>query len=76
MKTFKSSLPELKLKYTTGKQKKVKIGSSKDAFSVLKNLYDSDTIEYRETAIVLYLNRANNTIGWMKVSDGGMYSIL
>ena len=34
MKTFKFSLPELELKYCTGKQKKVKIGEAQKTHSL------------------------------------------
>lgn len=62
---------KLTLRYKTNGEKKVKITCSQDAYSVLKNLYCPDTVEYQETAVVLFLNRINNTIGWMKVSTGG-----
>ena len=71
MKTYKSDMPEITLKYKTGNYKKTKISTSLDAFQVLLQLYDEDTVYYRETAFVLFLNKANNTIGWMKISEGG-----
>ena len=64
-------MPEITLKYKTGNYKKTKIRTSLDAFQVLLELYDEDTVDYRETAFVLFLNKANNTIGWMKISEGG-----
>ena len=71
MKTYMSNMPEITLKYKTGNYKKTKISTSLDAFQVLLQLYDEDTVDYRETAFVLFLNKANNTIGWMKISEGG-----
>jgi DNA repair protein RadC len=71
MKTYTSAMPEITLKYKTGNYKKTKISTSLDAFQVLLELYDEDTVDYRETAFVLFLNKANNTIGWMKISEGG-----
>ena len=71
MKTYMSNMPEITLKYKTGNYKKTKISTSLDAFQVLVELYDDDTVDYRETAFVLFLNKANNTIGWMKISEGG-----
>ena len=71
MKTYKTNMPEITLKYKTGNYKKTKISTSLDAFQVLLQLYDEDTVDYRETAFVLFLNKANNTIGWMKISEGG-----
>ncbi len=71
MKTYKSDMPEITLKYKTGNYKKTKISRSLDAFQVLLELYDDDTVDYKETAYALFLNKANNTIGWMKISEGG-----
>src|ERR1035437_10838163 len=64
-------LPELELKYKSGKNEKVKIKSSIDSATVLRKLFNADTIEYNEEVIVLYLNGANKTIGWIKHSSGG-----
>lgn len=72
MKEYKSNIPELTLKFKTGDVKKVKVTSSKDSADFLRNFYDQDTIELTESFIVLFLNRANTTIGWFKVSSGGL----
>lgn len=72
MKTYKSNMPEITLKYKTGNYKKTIICTSLDAFKVLVELYDDDTLDYKETVYVLFLNKANNTIGWMKISEGGI----
>lgn len=71
MKTYKSPLPEITLKYKSGEFKKTKITMSIDIVEVVKNLFDADTIEYNESFIVLFLNGANNTVGWTKHSSGG-----
>lgn len=73
MKTYKTELPEITLKYKSipGLMKS-KIGSSKDCEKVLRQMYDSDTLEYSESAILILLNRANVTIGWLKLSQGGI----
>lgn len=76
MKTYKSNMPEITLKYKTGNYKKTKISTSLDAFQVLLELYDDDTVDYKETAYALFLNKANNTIGWMKISEGGTSSTI
>jgi DNA repair protein RadC len=76
MKTYKSDMPEITLKYKTGNYKKTKISTSLDAFQVLLQLYDDDTVDYKETAYALFLNKANNTIGWMKISEGGTSSTI
>ena len=72
MKTYKENLPEITLKYKSGEQKKVKIKSSKDSFDVMRLFFDQDTLELTESVIALFLNRSNNTIGWIKVSQGGI----
>lgn len=71
MKIYKSNMPEIILKYKAGLYKKTNITTSLDAFQVLVELYDEDTVDYKETAYALFLNRANNTIGWLKISEGG-----
>ena len=76
MKTYKTNMPEITLKYKTGNYKKTKISTSLDAFQVLLQLYDDDTVDYKETAYVLFLNKANNTIGWIKISEGGTSSTI
>ena len=76
MKTYKSNMPEITLKYKTGNYKKTNISTSLDAFQVLLELYDDDTVDYKETAYVLFLNKANNTIGWIKISEGGTSSTI
>ena len=76
MKTYTSAMPEITLKYKTGNYKKTKISTSLDAFSVLVELYNEDTVDYIESAYALFLNRANNTIGWMQVSSGGTIATL
>ena len=69
-------MPEITLKYKAGNYKKTKISTSLDAFLVLVELYDDDTVDYKEIAYALFLNKANNTIGWMKISEGGTSSTI
>ena len=72
MKTYKSNIPEITLKYKNGNTKKVKIQSSKDSAEFLRNFFNEDTIELTESFVCVFLNRANNSIGWFKVSQGGL----
>jgi len=72
MRTYKTNCPEIELKLKRGEVKKMQIKTSKDAFDAFKLFYDQDTIELTESFIALFLNRANNTLGWLKVSQGGM----
>ncbi len=72
MKTYKADCPEIELKLKRGETKKMKIRTSNDCYQAFKLFFDQDTIELTETFLVLFLNRANNTIGWLKVSSGGL----
>lgn len=72
-KTYNKPLPEITLKYKADKEAKcVKIIDSKTSHDVFRKVFDADTLEYNESVIALFLNRANNTIGWFKVSQGGI----
>lgn len=72
MKTYKSNLPQITLKLTKSDTLNCKISNSKDAYDVFKKIWDADSIEIYESMICIFLNRANNTIGWYKVSQGGI----
>lgn len=71
MTVYKSKLPEITLKYKSGEILKSKITSSQDLYNVMYKMFNADTLEYNEEVIVVFLNGANNTIGWMKHSTGG-----
>ena len=51
--------------------KRVKIGGSSDASEYIRQFYDSD-IEIYESCFILLLNRQNQTIGYSKISQGGI----
>lgn len=51
--------------------KKSKIKSSKDAYQIVSKFYQDD-LEIYESFFCLFLNRVNNTIGWCKISQGGV----
>ena len=72
MKEYKSNLPEITLKYKTGLQKNVKIASSKDSYELFLGFYDEDTIELTESFICIFLNKGNRSLGWIKISSGGI----
>jgi DNA repair protein RadC len=48
------------------------ISQSKDAYSILIDNWDNDTIELKEHFKVLLLNRGNRVLGIYEVSSGGM----
>ena len=72
------TVSEVKLAYKT-KQKaseRPKVFSSKTSYDILRNCFDPDTIEYRESFKVLLLNRCNKVLGVMNVSEGGINNVL
>lgn len=73
MKSYKSSLPQITLKFKTGEVVKAQIKNSNDAAELFRSVWD-DTLEINESVICLFLNRNNATIGWFKVSQGGISS--
>ena len=72
MDDYKSTIPEIELKFKRGETFKQKITCSNDMAKLLGQFYDQDTIELTESVIVIFLSRAIVTIGWMKHSSGGM----
>lgn len=71
-------LYELKLSYRRTKRRRQTgaLRSSMDSFEVMKTVFDQDLIEAREELIVLYLNRANEIIGYYKAFQGGVSSVV
>jgi len=65
-------LAEIKVVYKSKQKCRVKVVSSRDAFNILFPLYDIDTIEYQEQFFLLLLNKANDILGWIKLSSGGL----
>ena len=72
MKKYKAILPEVKIIYLPGTFQKVKIQNSKDCETVFRQFFDEGTISLYESFMVLFINRANNTIAWYKHSQGGI----
>ena len=71
MKHYKTNTVELSLKRTVNqKVKNAKITCSKDSYTFIKQFYHDDIAIYESFFIVL-LNRANNTTGYVKISQGG-----
>lgn len=71
MKQYKTRLPKISLVKEKSEYKNVKITSSKIAADYVKQFYHDD-IELYESCFILLLNRANNTIGYAKISQGGI----
>jgi len=70
---YLSNVSEVTLKYKNGSsyESRVKISGSATFADVCRELYDEDEIGYRESFFVVALNRANQIVGYMKVSEGG-----
>lgn len=71
MKTYKGKTKLYELKKTETEFPKVKITSSKEAEEFVRQFYQGDIGIY-ESVFILLLNRANNTIGFAKISQGGI----
>ena len=63
--TYKNSVPY---------NQRQTISNSQGAYEILTNLFPENTMDYRETFIVLYLNRANQVLGYSVISQGGTSS--
>ena len=71
MKTYQKSLPLITLKKTKSDFPCAKIVTSADANEFIRNFY-SDDIGIFESFFILLLNRNNTTIGYAKISQGGI----
>ena len=72
--TEECNISEIQLKYKPRPLSDA-IKGSKDIFELLiKKVYDSDTIGYKETFKVLLLNNANRIIGYTTIAEGGLTS--
>ena len=71
MKMYAKTMPLLTLKKNDTGFKSCKIGSSSDAYKVIRAFYFDDISIY-ESFFILTLNRANNTTGYAKISQGGI----
>jgi DNA repair protein RadC len=71
MKTYKSNTPQYRLVKEPTNIKKVKITKSGDIDEYARQFYHDDIAIY-ESFFTVFLNSANNTIGWVKISQGGL----
>lgn len=71
MKTYKSNSLEISLKRKKSDYKKVKISRSEDANKYARQFYHDDLTIY-ESFFIILLNQSNNTIGYAKISQGGV----
>lgn len=69
------AIPEIKLQYHTSDYYG-KINRSEEAANLIRKIIPEGTIEMQEQVIVLYINRANNVIGYYRHSTGGVTSAI
>ena len=48
------------------------VKQSTDIAEILKEIYNTDSFEWVESFIVIYLNKANKMLGFYKISQGGI----
>lgn len=69
---YKVAEVELSYKNRVPYQDRKKVLTSEDAYKLLVNIHDDDTIDYKETFKVLYLNQASQVVGCFTLSQGGI----
>lgn len=76
-KEYKTNLCEYKIvcKEIETPYKRIKIKDARDVADYVRP-FISETLMVHETFMVIGLNRANNTVGWGIVSQGGISNIL
>ena len=76
MKQENFIIQEMEVVYLPTKMQidKEAILSSNEAYKLLKNLFNPNTISYQEECLVLYLNHASKLLGAQKLSKGGINS--
>ena len=75
MKTYKSKIKEFSLVKNKTDFNKVKITGSMTAAKYSRNFYQTDIGIY-ESFFMMMLNNQNNTIGYVKISQGGISGTL
>lgn len=69
----KEGVPEIKIRYNRSTKGFLgKVTNSKDSFEFLKKVFDRRTLQLQESFVVVYLNRANQILGYYKHSIGGI----
>lgn len=71
MKKYKSFLDEVQLKRIKSDIPRAQIKSAKDAADYIKQFFFDD-MEIFESFFLIILNRSNNTMGYAKISQGGI----
>jgi len=71
-------IPEIKIRYNRSSRKKFlgKITSAKDVADFIRRTFQRGEVQLQEQFIVLYLNQANEVIGYYKHTKGGINSTI
>ena len=69
---FRVAEVELSYKNRVPYKERKKVSTSEDAYNLLVNNHDDDSIDYIETFKVLYLNQAGQVLGCNTISRGGI----
>ena len=67
-----NNLAEIKVSYSTSNTPKIKITKGEEAYKILLDSWDINTIELQEEFKVLLLNKANEVLGIYPLSKGGI----
>ena len=70
MKPYQTTFPELTIKKNKSDFVSVKISTSKNAVDCMRQFFGDD-LEIYESFFMLLLNRANKTVAYVKISQGG-----
>lgn len=70
---YSPNFPECKISYSiqVNLNDCPQVNTPEKAYELLLQIWDMDTINYREEFIVLLLNNSKKVIGWSKISTGG-----
>jgi len=71
MRKFKGMLNEVQARYRPTNVSRFKVSGSADVNSQIRDLWPVD-IEHREAMVSVYLNRANNIVGYSIISVGSI----
>ena len=69
---FKVSEVKLAYKYKVPYKERRKIRDSVDAYGMLMETYPDEQIDHKEIFKALYLNKANQAVGCVTISEGGI----
>lgn len=69
---YKKSMPEIEIRKKKSHVHQYKITCSNDIAKCMREIFGEDEIGVYESFFCVYLNRANKTVGWIQISQGGI----